>query len=69
MMALNVGRFASLGVWHVPKYPSIGECRDVQECHTGYGTGVVALLDPFVTPDQNYVSDSAAGGSYERKFD
>ena len=42
MMALNVGRFASLGVWHVPKYPNIGECKDVQECHTDYGTGVNA---------------------------
>jgi hypothetical protein len=28
-----------------------------------------ALLDPFVTSDQNCVSDSAAGESYERKFD
>jgi hypothetical protein len=28
-----------------------------------------ALLDPFVTPDQNYVNDFAAGGSCERKFD
>ena len=42
MTALNVGRFAGSGVWHVPKYPNIGECRGVQECHTGYRTGVNA---------------------------
>src|SRR5262245_10794718 len=29
----------------------------------------VALLDHYVTPDQNYVNDFAAGGSYERKCD
>jgi len=42
MMALNAGRFAGLGVGHVPKYLNIGECGSVQECHTGYGTGVNA---------------------------
>jgi hypothetical protein len=29
----------------------------------------VAPLDHFITPDQNYASESAAGGSYERKCD
>ena len=33
-------RFVRRG--HVPKYLNIGECRRVQECHTGYGTGVNA---------------------------
>src|SRR5688572_16859245 len=52
MMALNVGRFAGLGVGHVPKYLNIGECRRVQECHTGYGTGVNACKpsDPADMP-------------------
>ena len=30
---------------------------------------LAALLDRFVTAHQNYVNDSAAGGSYERKYD
>ena len=41
-MAMNVERFAGLGVGHVPKCLNIWECGRVQECHTGYGTGVNA---------------------------
>ena len=42
IMALNVGRFAGLGLGHVPKYLNIGQCVRVQERHTGYGTGANA---------------------------
>jgi hypothetical protein len=46
MMVLNAGHFAGLGVWHVPKYLTVWECRRIPKRPKGFcgATSELALF-------------------------